>query len=46
MGNAPVQNLFDLIKVESTKEPPRNFKDYKITIDKENLPASVNLIVK
>lgn len=45
LGNAPAHRLFDLIKVTSTNvDVPRSFSDYTVTIDRENMPANVELI--
>ena len=42
LGNAPANKLFDLIKVEKvSNDVPRSFRDYKVTIDKENLPEHI-----
>ncbi len=44
LGNAPANKLFDLVKIEKISEDvARSFKDYRITIDKENLPVSVTI---
>ena len=45
LGNAPANKLFDLIKVERKDEskPARSFADYKVTIDKDNLPDGVTI---
>ena len=40
LGNAPANKLFDLVHIEKTTDAaPRSFKDYKVTIDKEHVPA-------
>ncbi len=46
MGNAPVQTLFDTIKVGKIDDsrPARNFSDYEISIDKDAIPSGVELI--
>ena len=43
LGNAPANKLFDLVNVERKEgvEVPRSFNDYKITINRQNLPAGV-----
>ena len=48
MGDASVQKLFDAIKVErrDNSKPARDFSDYTISIEKENIPQSVTLIEK
>lgn len=44
LGNAPANKLFDLIKIERTaNEVARSFNDYKVTIDKENLPNGITI---
>ena len=44
LGNAPANKLFDLVKVEKTCEgAPRSFNDYKVTIDKDGIPANVTV---
>jgi CRISPR-associated protein Csd2 len=48
LGNAPAHKLFELVKV-SKKEgvnPPRNFSDYDVTVDKAGVPQGVELIEK
>lgn len=48
MGDTSVQKLFDAIKVErrDISKPARDFSDYTISIEKENIPQSVTLIEK
>lgn len=48
MGNAPVQGLFDRITVKRRDEtkPARDFGDYVVTINKEQMPQGVTLIEK
>lgn len=42
LGNAPANKLFDLVKVQKINDGvPRSFKDYKVLIDKDNLPKNV-----
>lgn len=44
LGECPSQVLFDKIDVKLLSEiPPRSFKDYEITVDKD-LPAGVELV--
>lgn len=45
LGNAPAHKLFDLVTVQSPKTdtPARVFSDYKIVVDRENVPAGVTL---
>lgn len=46
LGNAPAQQLFDLVKVErnDSDTPARHYSDYTVTIDKAHLPAGVEII--
>lgn len=46
MGEAPVQKLFNAIEVtrNDASKPARDFSDYTITIDKDQLPSGVTLI--
>lgn len=46
MGNAPVQRLFDAITIERTdkSKPARDFCDYTISVNKEQMPHGVMLI--
>lgn len=46
LGNAPSHLLFDRISLAAKPDvtAPRSFKDYTVTIDKDNLPAGVELI--
>lgn len=46
LGNASAHALFDLIQVKSKNEgkPARSFSDYEVTIDRENLPAGVEMM--
>jgi len=46
LGNAPSQQLFKLITVKrkDKNSPPRNYSDYDVIIDIENVPSGVNLI--
>lgn len=44
LGNAPANKLFDLVKIEKTSEKvARSFADYRITIDRENLPLHISV---
>jgi CRISPR-associated protein Csd2 len=44
LGNVQASKLFDLVKIEKLIDSPaRKFADYKVTIDKDNLPANVTL---
>ena len=45
LGNAPARKLFDCINIKRNSEGPvRSFNDYKVTVDKNNLPAGVELL--
>jgi len=49
LGNAPAQKLFELVKVErkdGETGPARSFKDYVVSVDKENCPDGVEVIEK
>jgi CRISPR-associated protein Csd2 len=48
LGNAPSHLLFERVTVEKDEaaNPPRKFGDYKVNIDKENLPTGVEVIEK
>ena len=45
LGNAPAHHLFELItaSLKDETKPPRDFGDYQISIDGENLPVGVEL---
>ena len=44
LGNAPANKLFDLVSVPKTCDgAPRSFKDYSVTIDKDNVPSGVTV---
>ena len=44
LGNAPANQLFDLVKVEKTTvDSPRSFKDYQVTVDEAKVPAGVHV---
>ncbi len=44
LGNAPANKLFDLVSVTKTCDgAPRSFKDYSVTIDKDNVPSGVTV---
>lgn len=47
LGNAPAHQLFDRIKVTRKPDanPPRSFNDYVVTVDTENMPQGVELLV-
>ena len=49
LGNAPSHKLFDLIDVKRNDDenlPARGFKQYEISINKQDLPQQVDLIEK
>jgi CRISPR-associated protein Csd2 len=47
LGNAKSNQLFDRIKIDRiTEGPARNFSDYKISVNQENLPDGVELLCK
>jgi CRISPR-associated protein Csd2 len=45
LGNAPAHKLFERIEVELKEESsiPRSFKDYKVSVNTENLPSGITL---
>ena len=44
LGNAPANQLFDLVKVEKNGDTvARSFADYKVTVDKDSLPENVTI---
>lgn len=44
LGNAPANKLFDLVTVTKKCDgAPRSFKDYFVTIDKDNVPSGVTV---
>lgn len=46
LGSAPSHKLFDLVKVAARNpdKPARSFADYEVTINRDGLPAGVELI--
>lgn len=46
LGNAPAHQLFERItaSLKDETKPPRDFGDYQISIDKDNLPVGLELI--
>jgi len=46
LGCAPAQTLFDLVRVEKKPDVavPRRFDDYEVTVDRDRLPAGVELM--
>lgn len=45
LGGAPASALFELIRIErtDTTRPPRAFSDYRVSIDRDGMPAGVTL---
>lgn len=44
LGNTPAHKLFDMVKVTASKQPPRDFSDYTVTIPKQSqMPAGVTV---
>ncbi|SNR95905.1 CRISPR-associated protein, Csd2 family [Humidesulfovibrio mexicanus] len=46
LGSAPAHKLFDLVKIDKTKDkdiPARSYGDYAVTVDAAALPAGVTL---
>lgn len=44
LGNAAANKLFDLVNIEKVCDgAPRSFSDYKVTINKEDLPKGVSI---
>lgn len=46
LGNAPAQNLFDLVTVEPVRDrqgPARSFKDYVVEVSRDQVPQNVSL---
>jgi CRISPR-associated protein Csd2 len=46
LGNAHAHDLFKRISAKKIAEVPRNFEDYKITVNATDLPAGVELVRK
>jgi len=48
LGNAPAHALFERIRVErkNTNKPPREFQDYSVSVNRENLPAGITVLEK
>ena len=46
LGNAPAHSLFKRIsaKLQEPSKPPRNFSDYQLNINQDNLSTEINLI--
>lgn len=46
LGNAPAHKLFDLIQINrrDSSQPAREFADYKVSIERANLPDGVTLL--
>ena len=44
LGNAPANKLFDFVKIEKLCDgAPRKFDDYKVVIEKNDLPAGITI---
>ncbi len=45
LGNAPAHALFDRVHTDllDKTKPPRGYGDYKVTLDRDGLPAGVTL---
>lgn len=46
LGNAPAHRLFDTVRIERTipeEQGPREFENYRIVVDTENVPAGVEV---
>ncbi len=44
LGNAPANKLFDLVTVTKICDgAPRSFKDYSVTIDRDNVPSGITV---
>ncbi len=44
LGNVPANKLFERVTIEKVcNGAPRNFKDYQVTIDRDNLPGGVTI---
>jgi CRISPR-associated protein Csd2 len=46
LGNAPAHSLFERVTVKRVNEskPAREFKDYKVEINEDNLPTGISII--
>ena len=46
LGNAPAHSLFERIsaQLQDPSKPPRNFSDYQLNINQDNLSTEINLI--
>jgi CRISPR-associated protein Csd2 len=45
LGNAPARKLFELVEVKRKSEgPARDFSDYEVTVNEDQLPDGVELI--
>ena len=45
LGNAPAHSLFERVKIErlNDEKPPREFSDYSVTINRENIPYGITI---
>ena len=48
LGNAPAHRLLERVKVDpvSGDGPPRNFSDYKVTVNEADLPTGITVQIK
>lgn len=48
LGNAPAHALFERVKIERVdgERPARSYADYRLTIEQNNLPSGVSVIVR
>ncbi|MCB1195631.1 type I-C CRISPR-associated protein Cas7/Csd2 [bacterium] len=46
LGNARATDLFSRVKIERKNDVPRGFTDYNIIVEKNNLPADIQVIEK
>ncbi len=46
LGNSPAHTLFKRVKVtrKDNQKPPRNFDDYRLLIEREDLPSGIKII--
>ena len=46
LGNAPAHSLFERVsaQLQDPSKPPRNFSDYQLNINQDNLSTEINLI--
>ena len=47
MGNAPAHKVFEMVRAEAIRQPPRAFSDYRISVpDQSDVPSGVEIIEK